>query len=92
MKGIVELKYNVFLDELEIRKSISIIDKNKDHYEAKFQYQNGYVSTESFIRKKEMGVPQRYYCNIHRFVMYVSKVKYENSPEEFQKIIKGFNV
>jgi hypothetical protein len=89
MKGIVELRYDIFFDKLEIMRSVAVTDKN-DYYEVKFQYQNGYIKTESFIKKKEIGIPKDYYHSRNIVVMYVNKINYENNPEEFHQRIKNF--
>lgn len=85
MKSIIELKWD---NSLSIMESIELIDKTK-HYEAKFIYPNGYIRTEQFIRKSEIGIP---FINHSTWdnVLYVNSSKYYQDPEFYHRLVKGY--
>lgn len=91
MRGIVKLEYDSFFNDLKIMKSISLIDK-KEFYEAKFKSTTGYIMTESFIRKTDIGIPKGvWFSTLGTVIMYVNRTLYDKCPLYYQNIIKSYN-
>lgn len=88
IKSIVQLKYDSWSNQITVKESIEVLDKN-EYYEAKFKYNNGYIRTEYFIEKTELGVPYKYFCSKDN-ILYISGTKYHENPQYWQKLVKEY--
>lgn len=88
MKTIVKLEWDGWNNELEIMESIGLLDK-REHYEAKFRYPNGYVTTAYFIKKSSIGTVINNIWTSHIDTLYVNGTKYHKDPEYYKILVKS---